>query len=53
MLFAGATSSPAIWIGVLVGTAVGLLLLGVVITSFILLGIPRSVVVKYEPDNPH
>ena len=36
-------SSASPGIGALVGTGVGALLLGVVITTFILLGIPRSV----------
>ena len=48
-----AQSSATIWIGALVGTAVGALLLGMAIMAFILLGIPRSVVMKCKPDIPH
>ena len=63
MLFVGATqlqstsgaaqSSATIGIGALVGTAIGSLLLGVVITAFILLGIPRSVVITNRLAIPH
>jgi len=39
-------------IGAVTGFAVGTLVLGMAIMAFILLGIPRSVVVIYKPDIP-
>ena len=46
----GATSSPAVW---WIWPALGSVLLGVMIIAFILLGISRSVVVKYKSGIPH
>ena len=44
-----AKTSPAVWIG----TAVGSVLLGLMILALVLLGISRSVVVKYKSGIPH